>query len=131
MRQQRITPTPSHPTRQQLQVVLVELAEIERRLRDVNLVVARMAAELATPSTAETAAPASEDEASVRAALVKPRSPAVMRTLIQANQRAELLVKSAPSELRAFLRQSQQQAQTDADAQGQAIDDEWEAARGD
>ena len=131
MRQQRITPTPSHPTRQQLQVVLVELAEIERRLRDVNLVVARMAAELATPSTAETAAPASEDEASVRAALVKPRSPAVMRTLIQANQRAELLVKSAPSELRALLRQSQQQAQTDADAQGQAIDDEWEAALGD
>ena len=131
MRQQRITPTPSHPTRQQLQVVLVELAEIERRLRDVNLVVARMAAELATPSTAETAAPASEDEASVRAALVKPRSPAVMRTLIQANQRAELLVKSAPSELRAFLRQSQQQAQTDADAQGRAIDEEWEAALGD
>ena len=131
MRQQRITPTPSHPTRQQLQVVLVELAEIERRLRDVNLVVARMAAELATPSTAETAAPASEDEASVRAALVKPRSPAVMRTLIQANQRAELLVKSAPSELRALLRQSQQQAQTDADAQGRAIDDEWEAALGD
>ena len=131
MRQPRITPTPSRPTRQQLQVVLVELAEIERRLRDVNLVVARMAAELATPSTAETAAPASEDEASVRAALVKPRSPAVMRTLIQANQRAELLVKSAPSELRALLRQSQQQAQTDADAQGQAIDDEWEAALGD
>ena len=131
MRQQRITPTPSHPTRQQLQVVLVELAEIERRLRDVNLVVARMAAELATPSTAETAAPASEDEASVRAALVKPRSPAVIRTLIQANQRAELLAKSAPSELRALLRQSQQQAQTDADAQGRAIDDEWEAALGD
>ena len=73
MRQERITPTPSHPTRQQLQVVLVELAEIERRLRDVNLVVARMAAELTPPSAAETAAAASEDEASLRAALVKPR----------------------------------------------------------
>lgn len=131
MRQQRITPTPSHPTRQQLQVVLVELAEIERRLRDVNLVVARMAAELTPPSTAETAVAASEDEASLRAALVKPRLPAVMRTLIQANQRAELLAKSTPSELQALLRQSQQQAQADASAQGQAIDDEWEAALGD
>jgi len=131
MRQQRITPTPTYPTRQQLQVVLVELAEIERRLRDVNLVVARMAAELTTPSTVETAAPASEDEASMRAALVKPRSPAVMRTLIQANQRAELLAKSAPAELQALLRQSQQQAQADANAQGQAIDDEREAAHGD
>jgi len=131
MRQQRITPTPTHPTQQQLQVVLVELAEIERRLRDVNLVVARMAAELTTPSTVETAALAAEDEASVRAALVKPRSPAVMRTLIQANQRAELLAKSAPAELKALLRQSQQQAQADANAQGQAIVDERESARGD
>lgn len=131
MRQERITPTPSHPTRQQLQVVLVELAEIERRLRDVNLVVARMAAELTPPSAAETAAAASEDEASLRAALVKPRLPAVMRTLIQANQRAELLAKSTPSELQALLRQSQQQALADASAQGQAIDDEWEAALGD
>lgn len=131
MRQQRITPTPSHPTRQQLQVVLVELAEIERRLRDVNLVVARMAAELTPPSAAETAAAASEDEASLRAALVKPRLPAVMRTLIQANQRAELLAKSTPSELQALLRQSQQQALADASAQGQAIDDDWEAALGD
>lgn len=131
MRQQRITPTPTHPTQQQLQVVLVELAEIERRLRDVNLVVARMAAELTTPSTAETAALAAEDEASVRAALVKPRSPAVMRTLIQANQRAELLAKSAPAELKALQRQSQQQAQADANAQGQAIVDERESARGD
>lgn len=131
MRQQRITPTPTHPTQQQLQVVLVELAEIERRLRDVNLVVARMAAELTPPSAAETAAAASEDEASLRAALVKPRLPAVMRTLIQANQRAELLAKSTPSELQALLRQSQQQAQADASAQGQAIDDEWEAALGD
>lgn len=131
MRQERITPTPSHPTRQQLQVVLVELAEIERRLRDVNLVVARMAAELTPPSAAETAAAASEDEASLRAALVKPRLPAVMRTLIQANQRAELLAKSTPSELQALLRQSQQQAQADASAQGQAIDDDWEAALGD
>lgn len=131
MRQERITPTPSHPTRQQLQVVLVELAEIERRLRDVNLVVARMAAELTPPSAAETAAAASEDEASLRAALVKPRLPAVMRTLIQANQRAELLAKSTPSELQALLRQSQQQALADASAQGQAIDDDWEAALGD
>lgn len=131
MRQQRITPTPSHPTRQQLQVVLVELAEIERRLRDVNLVVARMAAELTPPSAAETAAAASEDEASLRAALVKPRLPAVMRTLIQANQRAELLAKSTPLELQALLRQSQQQALADASAQGQAIDDDWEAALGD
>ena len=131
MRQQRITPTPSHPTRQQLQVVLVELAEIERRLRDVNLVVARMAAELATPPTSETAAPASEDEASVRAGFVKPRSTAVMRTPIRASQRAELLAKATPSELQALLRQSQQQALTDASVQGQAIDDEWEAALGD
>ena len=131
MGQQLMTPTPSQPARQQLQVVLVELAEIERRLRDVNLVVARIAAELTTSSTAETAGVTSEDEAGVRAALVKPRSPAVIRTLIQANQRAEQLSTLSPAELQALLGQSQERAQAEANVRGEAIDDEWEAALGD
>ena len=131
MGQQLMTPTPSHPARQQLQVVLVELAEIERRLRDVNLVVARIAAELTTSSTAEIAGVTSENEVSVRAALVKPRSPSVIRTLVQANQRAEPLATLSPTELQALLGQSREQAQAEANARGEAIDDEREAALGD
>lgn len=123
--------TPSYAAQQQLQGILVELADIERRLRRVNLVVANIASELGPAEPAEATSSLDYLEAQVHAALVKPRSADVVRTLAQANQRAEQLVRLAPSELLEMVDRSLQQAQSDALAQGIAIDDELEAARGD
>ena len=128
---QQLSPTPSYAAQQQLQGILVELADIERRLRRVNLVVANIASELGPAEPAEATSSLDYQEAQVHAALVKPRSADVVRTLAQANRRAEQLARLAPSELREALDRSLQQAQSDALAQGIAIHDELEAARGD
>ncbi len=94
---QQLSPTPSYTAQQQLQGILTKLADIERRLRRVNLAVASIASELAPVGQAETAPPSSDEEALVRAALVKPRSSTVVRTLAQANQRARQLAGLSPS----------------------------------
>ena len=103
---QQLSPTHSYAAQQQLQGILVELADIERRLRRVNLTVASIASELAPPGEVEAALPSGDEEARVRAALVKPRSAAVVHTLAQANQRAQQLAGLSPSELQALLIQS-------------------------
>ena len=125
---QQLSPTPSYAAQQQLQGILVELADIERRLRRVNLVVANIASELGPAEQAEATSSLDYQEAQVHAALVKPRSADVVRTLAQANRRAEQLARLAPAELREVLDRSLQQAQSDALAQGVTIDDELEAA---
>ncbi len=123
---------PSTLAQEQLQEIMIQLAEIEHRLLQVDAAVALLAKELAMPPAVTEVVVTPEDEARVRAALVKPRSPAVVRMLARAEKQAEWFKRLPKEERQALLAKSLEQAQADAVARGiAAIDNEREAARGD
>jgi len=123
---------PSTLAQEQLQEIMIQLAEIEHRLLQVDAAVALLAKELAMPPAVTEVVVTPEDEARVRAALVKPRSPAVVRMLARAEKQAEWFKRLPKRERQALLAKSLEQAQADAVARGiAAIDNEREAARGD
>lgn len=128
---QQANPTPSLAAQQQLQGILVELADIERRLHRVNRAVASIASELAPSGQVEADTQPDDEQSSVLAALVKPRSPIVVQTLVEANQRAEQMRQLSPSEFKALMAESMQQALAAAQSKDIAIDDDAEAALGD
>jgi len=123
---------PSTLAQEQLQEIMIQLAEIEHRLLQVDAAVALLAKELAMPPAVTEVVVTPEDEARVRAALVKPRLPAVVRMLARAEKQAEWFKRLPKEERQALLAKSLEQAQADAVARGiAAIDNEREAARGD
>ncbi len=114
------------PAQQQLQGIVIQLAEIEQRLHQVSAVVARLAA-----NTFDDLVVTPEDEARVRAALVKPRSPEVVHMLARADKRATQFRHLPKEKQEVLLARSLEQAQADAIARGVALENEREAARGD
>jgi len=110
---------------------MIQLAEIEQRLLQVDAAVALLAKELAMPPAVTEVVVTPEDEARVRAALVKPRSLAVVRLLARADKQAERFKRLPKKERQALLAKSLEQAQADAVARGISLDSEREAARGD
>jgi|GEM_PF-4519301 hypothetical protein len=122
---------PSTLAQEQLQEIMIQLAEIEQRLLQVDAAVALLAKELAMPPAVTEVVVTPEDEARVRAALVKPRSLAVVRLLARADKQAERFKRLPKKERQALLAKSLEQAQADAVARGISLDSEREAARGD
>jgi len=131
MSQQFAALKPSPLAQEHLQEIMIQLAEIEQRLLQVDAAVARLAEELAMPPAVTEVVVMPEDEARVRAALVKPRSPAVVRLLARADKQAGQFKRLPKKERQDLLAKSLEQAQASAVARGIALDNEREAARGD